>query len=67
MKTIAILGGMGPQASVHAHSRLVQKLIEIKKDANIIHISLVIEPFHSKKPRLVLTTTQKELLWRYQS
>ncbi len=62
MKTIAIIGGMGPQASIHAHTRLVTKLNSAKKSANIVHVSFDIEPFHSTTPNLQLTEEQKELL-----
>lgn len=64
MKTIAIIGGMGPQASIHAHNRLTDSLISQNKQANIVHICLQIEPFHSSAPKLVLSSEQKELLWR---
>jgi aspartate/glutamate racemase len=67
MKTIAIIGGMGPQASIFAQSQLVKELIKAKKRANIIHISLDVTSFHSIKPNLSLSRTQKELLWPYQS
>jgi aspartate/glutamate racemase len=66
MKTIAIIGGMGPQASVFAHSQLNKELIKQNKRANIVHVSLDIEPFHSSKPQLRLTVAQQELLWPYQ-
>lgn len=66
MKTIAIIGGMGPQASLFAHSRLQEELIKQGKLANVMHVSLNIEPFHSSEPTLNLSNTQKELLWPYQ-
>lgn len=62
MKTIAIIGGMGPQASIHAHTRLIEKLADSNVTANIVHVTLVIEPFHSSQPKLQLNNTQKELL-----
>ena len=65
MITIAIIGGMGPQASIHAHTRLVEKLQQKNIKANIVHVSLDIEPFHSSQPTLSLSNAQKELLWRY--
>ena len=67
MKTIAIIGGMGPQASVFAHAQLNKELVKQSKRANIIHVSLDVEPFHSTEPLLVLSKEQKELLWPYQS
>ena len=66
MKTIAIIGGMGPQASIFAHSQLVKELIKLKKKADIVHVSLAVEPFHSSNPELKLNLRQKELLWPYQ-
>jgi aspartate/glutamate racemase len=65
MKTIAIIGGMGPQASVHAHKTLVSELVSQSKQANIVHISLSLEHFFKAKTKLSLSTVQKELLWPY--
>lgn len=65
MKTIAIIGGMGPQASIHAHKRLVEKLIENKLKANIIHVSLVTEHFFNDKVKFNFSLEQKDLLWPY--
>ncbi len=62
MKTIAIIGGMGPQASLHAHTRLLDKAIQANKTVNIVHVSLDIAHFHSSKPRLDLTKKQKRIL-----
>ena len=66
MKTIAIIGGMGPQASVFAHSSLNKELIKQNKRANVVHVSLDIKPFHSSQPQLSLSDAQMELLWPYQ-
>lgn len=65
MKTIAIIGGMGPQASMHAHKRLVEKLIGNKLKANIIHVSLDTEHFFSDKVKFNFSQKQRELLWPY--
>lgn len=62
MKTIAIIGGMGPQASLHAHSRLLEKLSKKSVKATIVHVSLQVNPFFSVKPVLELTASQKTLL-----
>jgi len=67
MKTIAIIGGMGPQASVFAHSQLNKELIKQGKRASIVHVSLDVEPFYASKPVLKLSRVHKELLWRNQS
>ena len=67
MKTIAIIGGMGPQASVHAHKTLVSELTSQSKHANIVHVSLDIEHFFKANTGLSLSTSQKELLLPYQS
>ena len=65
MKTIAIIGGMGPQASLHAQNRLQEKLHKAKKQANIINVTLDVDPFHSSAPNLELSAEQRRLLWRY--
>lgn len=62
MKTIAIIGGMGPQASVHAHNMLVKELAISGKQACIVHVSIPLEPFYTSKPVLKLTKRFKELL-----
>lgn len=62
MKTIAIIGGMGPQAGIHAHNILVEKLIKNNKSANIVHVSLRVEPFFDGSVTFELTQDQKELL-----
>ncbi|MBP7769306.1 aspartate/glutamate racemase family protein [Candidatus Saccharibacteria bacterium] len=62
IKTIVIIGGMGPQASVHAHQRLISKLKEAEKRANIIHISLEVKPFFSGTPKLNLSDKQIDSL-----
>lgn len=62
MKTIAVIGGMGPQASLHAHARLLDKAIQANKTLNIVHVSLDIAHFYSSEPRLELTKKQKEIL-----
>ena len=67
MKTIAIIGGMGPQASVFAQQQLNRELAKQNKSANIVHVSLTVAPFHSSNPKLTLTADHKELLWPYQS
>ncbi len=67
MKTIAIIGGMGPQAGLHAHRRLVDKLIENNVDANVIHVSLNIEHFFEDDKVFKLSLQHKKLLWPYQS
>jgi aspartate/glutamate racemase len=67
MKTIAIIGGMGPQAGLHAHKRLVDKLIENKIEANVIHVSLKTEHFFNVDKTFKLSVKHKELLWPYQS
>ena len=61
-KRILIIGGMGPQASIHAHKRLQEMLIRKGKNAEIVHISLVVEHFFSSKPALNLTDAQIALL-----
>lgn len=58
VKTIVIIGGMGPQASVHAHKRLISKLKEAEKRANVIHVGLEVEPFFSGIPKLNLSDNQ---------
>ena len=65
MKTIAIIGGMGPQASIHAHKRLVEKLMENNVKANIIHVSLNIEHFFSGKIKFNFNQKHRDLLWPY--
>ncbi len=62
MKTIAIIGGMGPQAGIHAHKSLVNKLLKNKVNANVVHISLNVEPFFNGSDKLVLSQKQKQLL-----
>ncbi len=62
MKTIAIIGGMGPQASVHSHKQLISKLTKTGKMANVVHHSIAIEPFFASNPKLELTSTQRKLL-----
>ncbi len=61
-KRILIIGGMGPQASIHAHKRLLELLTENGKNAEIVHVSLSIEPFFDSKPTLNLTDRQIALL-----
>ena len=65
MKTIAIIGGMGPQASVHAHKILMSELLSKSKRANIVHISLSVPHFFNPNTKLNLSTEHKELLWPY--
>lgn len=65
MKTIAIIGGMGPQASTFAQQKLIEKLKLAGKRANIVHVCLDIEPFFASEPVLSLSERQKRLLWRY--
>lgn len=67
MKTIAIIGGMGPFASIHAHRRLTDRLIENKIEANIVHVSLNINHFSDDSSLFKLSRQHKELLWPYQS
>ncbi len=67
MKTIVIIGGMGPKAGVHAHNRLIDKLKENKLEANIVHVSLNIKHFFDDDNVFKLSTQHKELLWPYQS
>ena len=62
MKTIAIIGGMGPRASLHAHKRLVDKLAENNINANIVHISLSVEHFFDGSGSFILIKEQKKLL-----
>lgn len=62
MKTIVIIGGMGPQASLHANDRLNKSLKENCINANVVHISLEVVPFFNAKPELKLTKEQKSLL-----
>lgn len=62
IKRIVIIGGMGPQASIYAQKRLQQLLIENNKKAEIIHISLVIDHFFNRRPRLKLSERQISLL-----
>ena len=63
-KRILIIGGMGPQASTHAHKRLQELLTENGKNAEIIHVSLVIKHFFNNggRPTLNLTDRQINLL-----
>lgn len=66
MKTIAIIGGMGPQASLFAQEKLIEKLTKAKVKANTIHVTLDIEHFFdSKKPSLKLSQSQQDLLYGY--
>ena len=61
-KRIVIIGGMGPQASIHAHRRLQELLIKNGKSAEIVHVSLVVEHFFRSKPTLNLNSRQINLL-----
>ncbi|HMS31773.1 MAG TPA: hypothetical protein PKA29_00655 [Candidatus Saccharibacteria bacterium] len=63
-KRILIIGGMGPQASIHAHKRLQELLTENGKNAEIVHVSLIIKHFfnNSGRPKLNLTDRQITLL-----
>jgi aspartate/glutamate racemase len=61
-KRILIIGGMGPQASIHAHKRLQELLVQNGKTAEIVHASLSIEPFFDSRPTLNLTDRQIALL-----
>lgn len=67
MKTIAIIGGMGPLAGLHAHHRVIDKLIENKIEANIVHVSLNIKHFFDDNKIFKLSRQHKQLLWPYQS
>jgi aspartate/glutamate racemase len=67
MKTIAIIGGMGPQASVHAHKILVSELTLQSKHANIVHVSLNTSHFFRSNAKFQLSREHKELLWPYSS
>lgn len=62
MKTIVIIGGMGPQASIYAHKQLVRELVKHNKQACIVHISIPVEPFYASKPLLKLTSQFRQLL-----
>ncbi len=63
MKTIVIIGGMGPQASLHAQKRLQEKLHKANKLANIVNVTLEVKPFHSDTPYLELSDEQRTLLY----
>ncbi len=62
MKTIAIIGGMGPQASLFAQNQLIKELDDNGIRANTVHITLDINHFFDSSPKLRLTDSQKELL-----
>lgn len=61
-KRIVIIGGMGPQASLHAHGQLLSKMTAEGKRADIVHVSLHVPHFFASKPELMLTDSQKEIL-----
>lgn len=62
LQRIVIIGGRGPQASIHAQKRLQEILIANKKKAEIVHVSLVIDHFFDSKPDLNLSDRQRSLL-----
>lgn len=67
MKTIAIIGGMGPQAGIHAHKRVIDRLIENGQKANIVHISLNIEHFFDNDKVIKLSQQHKKILGSIQA
>ncbi len=62
MKTIAIIGGMGPQASLFAQKKIIEELEKRDIKANTVHISLSIDEFFDEEPKLNLAKEQKSLL-----
>lgn len=60
-KRILIIGGMGPQASIHAHKRLLELLTENGKNAEIVHVSLVIKHFFNNGGRPTLNLTDRQI------
>lgn len=60
-KRILIIGGMGPQASIHAHKRLQELLTENGKNAEIVHVSLVVNHFFNENGRPTLNLTEQQI------
>lgn len=63
MKSILIIGGMGPQASDHVSRRLTSILKEQNKHAEVVHIKVDVEEFYDKAPRFVISRGSRRLLW----